>query len=285
MNGWIVEVLLPAGMFLLMTGMGLTLTASDFRRIAEAPTATILGTVLQLLVVPLAGVAIAIAFGLPPLLAAGLVIMAACPGGMFSNVFVHVARANTALSVTLTATATMVTLFTMPLWVRVVLSTTGGAGTAIEVPVLETALNLASLTVLPVAFGMLARARWPRGARVEPWLTRIGVLAIVIAFSADAASRDEIPFEGFRQSIAPVAWLLGATLAIGLGIPRLFRLPTKDTVTIGVEVVVKNSLLGLVLARSALDFDATLPILAFATVQTPIGIGLLAVWRWLEQER
>jgi predicted Na+-dependent transporter len=69
-------------------------------------------------------------------------------------------------------------------------------------------------------------------------------------------------------------------LGIGIGIPMLLRLSGRDAATIGVEVVVKNSLLGLVLARASLDFEATLPILAFATLQTPLGIAVLAIWRW-----
>jgi BASS family bile acid:Na+ symporter len=103
-------------MFTLMLGMGLTLQGDDFRRIATSPRATLVGTVLQLLVMPIVGMAIARFFGLSQVLSSGIVVLAACPGGMFSNMMVHLARGNTALSVTLTATATLVTLFTLPLW-------------------------------------------------------------------------------------------------------------------------------------------------------------------------
>lgn len=282
MESWILDVLLRGGMFALMSGMGITLSLGDFRRIAEAPTATIVGTVLQLLVVPLAGLGIAIAFELPALLAAGLVIIAACPGGMFSNVYVHVARANTALSITLTASATVVTLFTLPLWARAVLVATDGADASMQMPVLDTALGLGSLTVIPIALGMAARAHWPGIRSLEKWLTRSGVLAIVIAFTWDASTREDLPVALFQQSFLPVVCLLAAMLVIGLGVPLLFGLSSRDTATIGVEVVVKNSLLGLVLSRASLDFDATLPIIAFATLQTPLGIAVLAVWRWRE---
>lgn len=273
------DALMRGGMFVLMSGMGVTLRVEDFRRIADAPTATILGTVIQLLVVPVAGIGIALAFGLPPLLAAGLVVIAACPGGMFSNVFVHVAKANTALSITLTATATMVTLFTMPLWVRAILALTDTGGAAIAMPVLDTALGLGALTVVPIILGMTVRARWESVTFFEKWLTRIGVVAISIAFMWDAGTREDIPFALFQQSILPVIWLIASMLVVGLGTPLLFGLSSRDAATIGVEVVVKNSLLGLVLTRASLDFEATLPVLAFAAVQTPLGIALLALWR------
>jgi BASS family bile acid:Na+ symporter len=280
---WIVEVLLPSGMFTLMSGMGLTLQAEDFRRIAEAPRATILGTVLQLVIAPCVGLSIALAFELPPLLAAGLVIITACPGGMFSNVFVHMAKANTALSVTLTATATLITLFTMPWWVRGTLALTDAAGAPIDVPVLETALNLGMLTVLPIAIGMGVRARWPAAARYEARVTRIGMIALGIAFTADWMSRDAVPTEQLQQSVAPVAVLTVAILVLGIGLPLLFGLSKRDTATIAVEVVVKNTLLGLVLARGSLDFDATLPIIVFATAQIPLGLSVLGIWRWSEK--
>lgn len=283
METWIIEVLLPAGMFVLMTGMGLTLHIDDFRRIAEAPRATLLGTVLQLIIAPTLGLGIALAFGLPPLLAAGVVIIAACPGGMFSNVFVHMAKANTALSVTLTATATLVTLFTMPLWVRGVLAVTDSGGAVIDVPVLETALSLGVLTVLPIGIGMGIRARWPAAAAYEGRVTRTGVIALVIAFGFDWASRDDIPSALLQESIAPVLLLAVTILALGICIPLLVGLAARDAATIAVELVVKNTLLGLVLARSALDFDATLPIVVFAMIETPLGLLVLAGWRWWEK--
>jgi len=279
---WLLDLLLRGGMFTLMSGMGLTLSLDDFRRIASAPKPTLLGTILQLVVVPGAGLGIAIAFGLPALLAAGLVIVAACPGGMFSNVYVHLARANTPLSITLTASATMVTLFTLPLWVRAALATSGGPGAAIEMPVLDTALGLGGLTVLPIVLGMSAHARWPGLSGVEKYLTRAGVVAIVIAFVWDGAARDDVPFALFQQSLLPVACLFGAMLVIGLGVPLALRVSSRDTATIGVEIVVKNALLGLVLARASLDFEATLPILAFSAVETPLGLAVLAFWRWRE---
>jgi len=97
---------LNTAMFAMMFGMGLTLTPVDFRRVAKAPRATIVGTLLQLIIMPLVAIGIAKAFDMAPLLAVGLVVIGACPGGLFSNMYIHFARGNTALSITLTATAT-----------------------------------------------------------------------------------------------------------------------------------------------------------------------------------
>jgi len=268
-------------MFALMFGMGLTLTVGDFRRVARAPVATLLGLVLQLIAMPLVGIALARAFDLPPLLAAGLVVVAACPGGMFSNLYVYFARANGALSVTLTATATMATLFTMPLWVQYSLSRASGATGDIVIPIGTTALHLAGLTILPVAIGMGVRGRWPNALKLEKWFSRIGAIVIAVIMTYDAGHRPELPLAEFQQSLAPAFWLAAAAVVLGLALPALLGLATRDAVTIGVELVVKNILLGVVLARQSLAFDAIVPIFAFAMFQTPIGVALLVGWRLL----
>ena len=281
MEGWISDILVPLAMFGLMFGMGLTLTLADFRRIAAAPSATIVGTILQLVVMPLIGVGLALYFELPPVLAAGLVVIAACPGGMFSNMYVHIARANTALSVTLTASATMITLISLPLWVGAILSSVSDESSSLAMPVLDTALELGGLTVLPVALGMLARSQRPDLLRLEKWLARGSALVIVGAMVWLGGQREELPITAAQLSLAPVMGLALAAVVLGLTVPSLFRLSMRDSVTIGVELIVKNSLLGIVLAERSLGFEAVIPIVLFSIVQTPAGILILVIWRTL----
>jgi BASS family bile acid:Na+ symporter len=268
-------------MFSLMFGMGLTLVVGDFRRIARNPTATIVGTLLQLVGMPLVGIGLALAFDLPLLLAAGLVVVAACPGGMFSNMYIHLARANTPLSITLTASATMVTLLTLPLWTRWILSLVGGEASGIEMPVLETAVELGTLTVLPVFLGMVARSWRPQLVWLEKWLARGGALLIIGAVTYDSLQRDELPLAEAELSFAPAFLLALAAVAMGLVVPALSRLSMRDSVTIAVELVVKNSLLGIVLASRSLEFEAVIPIFMFSIAQTPAGILVLVAWRLL----
>jgi BASS family bile acid:Na+ symporter len=281
--GWS-ELLLGMSMFTLMLGMGLTLQGDDFRRIATSPRATLVGTVLQLLVMPIVGMAIARFFGLSQVLSSGIVVLAACPGGMFSNMMVHLARGNTALSVTLTATATLVTLFTLPLWVRFSLSLFAVDGTApVDMPVIDTALRLGMLTILPIAIGMGSRVRWPELAGREQPLTWIGVTGIVVAVTMQAVERPALPIDEILTSIPPALAFAVAAMVIGVAIPLLLRIPPRETITIAVEMVVKNTLLGMVLVGQALEFEAILPILAFGIFQTPGGLLLLVGWRTLEK--
>lgn len=272
------------GMVLLMFGMGLTLQGDDFRRIAADPRPPIVGTLIQLCVMPVVGILLANFFSLSPLLSAGLVVVAACPGGMFSNLFVHYARGNTALSITLTASATLITLFTLPLWVQFALTLFSAAeGGAVEMPVAETALRLATLTVLPVLLGMLARARWPRALSWERRLSLPGIALIGFGVFLQSAERPDLPVDDFVDSLVPAAAFAASAVAVGLVVPRLFGIAMRDAVTIAVELVVKNTLLGLVLVGQALEFEAALPILAFAFFQSPSGILLLVAWRYFER--
>ena len=105
---------LAASLIIIMLGMGLSLVADDFKRIIIYPKAIFVGLVNQLILLPLIGFAIAISFPLTPEIAIGLMILAACPGGPTSNLITHLAKGDTALSVTLTALSSFITLLTIP---------------------------------------------------------------------------------------------------------------------------------------------------------------------------
>lgn len=281
MQSGLADVVLSGAMFSLMFAMGLTLTVDDFRRIARAPRPTLVGTIMQLMVMPLIGLGFARLFDLPILLTAGMVVLAACPGGMFSNMFVHVARGHTALSITLTATATLVTLFTLPLWVQIALAGADGSVAPIDMPILDTALRLGMLTILPIGLGMILRAHHPAAVRWETWLARVSFVVILIGAGLDGMDRPEPPIEEFRISVAPVMWYTLSVVAAGVLVPVLARISARDGATIAVELVVKNTLLGIVLLTQAVDFVAIVPILIYMVVQTPAGIALLVGWRLL----
>jgi BASS family bile acid:Na+ symporter len=282
-TSWI-GIALSCAMFTLMFAMGLVLSTDDFRRVASTPKTTLIGVVMQLAVMPLVGVGLARVLGLSPLMSTGLVIVGACPGGMFSNMFVHLARGNTALSITLTASATMVTLFTLPLWIQYALSlfSTGDVA-AIEMPVLDTALRLGLLTVLPVALGMLARHLSPESPRLERWLSLPSVVVIAFGALSEATSRPDLPLEAFLEGVQAAGCFAVAAILVGLALPALLGINARDTVTIAVEMIVKNTLLGIVLASQVMDFESLIPIFAFGLFQTPGGVLMLLGWRLLER--
>jgi len=278
--------LVPAGMFGVMLGMGLTLDLDDFRRIVRMPGATLVGTLLQLVAMPLVGLLLARAFALEPLLAAGLVVVAACPGGVMSNVLVHLAKADTALSITLTASATMVTLFTIPLWVQAAVYGMGDAAAEISMPVLETAWTLGMFTVVPVGVGMVLRYGVPNLVPFEAWLTRVCALVIVVALTVEGVQRDELPLDALAASWTPALLLLVAALLLGITVPLLLRLGTRDAATIAVELCIKNAVLGLfVTVQSLGSLVAAVPIAVLMTFQVPAAIVVLVLFRLVDWRR
>ena len=276
MGGWI----LPLSMFSLMFGMGLTLTPNDFRRIAGVPGPVIAGTLLQLVGMPVIGVALALAFDMSAMLAVGLVVVSACPGGMASNVMVHYGRANTALSITLTATATAATLLTLPLWIRGILGAVGGAASEIEVPLLATARDLGGLTILPVLVGMWVRYRWPTALALERRLTAIGGLGVFGTLGYAGAIRPDPPTAEFEASLLPAILLVLASMVVGVGVPWLLRQSFSDIVTIAIEVTVKNGLLGMVVVSSTFGLlEPNIPIFIYTSIMFPFAICALMFHR------
>lgn len=268
-----------SGMFALMFGMGLALSRGDFERVWLFPKAVLAGSVVQLVFMPLAGVVLAVTFGLPSLLAAGLVVTAACPGGTLSNILVHVGRADTALSITLTATATLIALLTLPLWVEGFLRLEGGAGSSFEVPVGATALELATFTLVPLLLGMALRARRDEARRWERLFTHGGVAAVVAAVASQLLSEQGGSLAGASQALPAVLALLGSAVVLGVGLPLVLGLPGAQSATIGVEICLKNTVLGIAMAELSLGMQAAVPSVLYALFQVPVSAAILVAYR------
>jgi len=134
-EGPLIQIGLPVSLFIIMLGMGLTLTPRDFRNVVVYPRATIIGAIAQILLLPVLAFAIAWLLALPGPLAVGLVIIAACPGGTTSNLFTLLARGNVALSIVLTVLASFVTILTLPLFTNVAMQLHMDSSEQISLPV------------------------------------------------------------------------------------------------------------------------------------------------------
>jgi bile acid:Na+ symporter, BASS family len=160
---------LPIALFIIMIGIGLTLTVADFHREARQPRGVVVGTLAQLVLMPALGFAVALLLRLEPEIAVGLVIVAACPGGSTSNLIAYLARANVALSIVLTVLASVAAILTLPLYVSMALGWWPiSAESAIRMPVGQTVALLVGIILVPVAIGMAVRRRAPgRAASLE----------------------------------------------------------------------------------------------------------------------
>lgn len=255
------SVVLPASLFLIMLGMGMSLVVDDFKRVVAYPKAAVVGLVCQLVLLPICAFALAEAFGLGPAMAVGLMIIAACPGGVTSNLVTHVARGDTALSVTLTAINSVIAIFTIPFIVGFGLEHFMGATRGIELPLFETIGKVFGITGVPVAIGMLIRAKKPDFADRMDRPARIGsavVFALIVA--GVVVANLQLIREHFAALSGVTVALNVVTMALGFLAGKASRLPANQTMTIGIEAGIQNGTLAIVIATSILkQGDMALP--------------------------
>jgi bile acid:Na+ symporter, BASS family len=246
----LISIGLPIALFVIMIGIGLTLTTGDFRREARQPKGVIVGAIAQLLLMPALGFAVAALLGLPPAIAVGIVIVAACPGGTTSNLVAYLARANVALSIALTVVASIVTIATLPIFANLALAWQPAASdVAVRVPVGRTVVLLLGIILIPVAIGMTIRRRAPQRAKsLEKGVSVFGgaillLLIIGIAYSV----RDQ--FWELLAAAGPASILLNVGgIAVGYAVGAAAGLSKADRLTTGIEVGVKNTTLGMLIA-------------------------------------
>ena len=231
----------PIFLFTVMVAMGLSLTPADLKQVFRRPRAMLAGLSAQLLLLP----AIAISYGIllqsPPVIAAGAIILAACPGGITSNAYVFASRADIALSISLTVVASLITVFSVPFLTQFALNLHLERSEIPMVPVDDMMLALARLTIVPVAIGMLVRRWKPEVAlrMIEPLriLTLIALLIIVIIGTTTAWDTivENLGTAGVLMTLINIT-----AMSAGYGIGNLMRLPFPQMASITFEVGVQN---------------------------------------------
>ncbi len=247
------SVVIPICLFLIMMGMGLTLVMNDFKRVLKYPKAVGIGLTNQLLLLPIIGFALANIMPLEPEYAVGVMLLVLCPGGTTSNLFTYLAKGDVALSVTMTAIASIITVFSIPIVLSFSLIHFMGAGSAFQLPVLKTVLTLVLLTILPISVGMLIKRFAPRVAdNSQRYVSRFGVvfLAFLVAFLS-YVQRDII-VEAFFAT-GPVSLLLNlSTMALGYYTSKWFGLNLAQRASVTLEVGLQNSTLSIFMALTLL---------------------------------
>jgi BASS family bile acid:Na+ symporter len=271
---WFLELgLVTPGLAMIMLGMGVTLEAEDFARVARRPGPALLGLLLQYLIMPFAGVAAAQLWDLPRAYAAGVILVCCCPGGTASNVVAYLARADVPLSVSMTALSTLVAPIATPLLATWLI------GDRVDVEPLGLVRDTVMVVLLPVAAGVsLRRFAAPLAARLMPYAPPAAVLTIVLIVAAIlGTSRDRLISAG-PTLIAGVA----TAHAIGFGVGYVGGLAARSRTaarTIAIEVGMQNSGLGVVLARGNFaDPLVAVPCALSSIFHSLMGSGLAAVW-------
>jgi BASS family bile acid:Na+ symporter len=275
------KVFLPVSLAIIMLGMGMSLIPADFTRIIKYPKAILIGLTNQLILLPIIGFSLAIAFDLNPVMAVGLMILAACPGGATSNLITQLCKGNIALSVTLTAFASIISILTIPFILSYALEYFGSStDTTIKLPIVDTILQIMVITVIPISIGMLIRKfKTNFSKRMEKPMRIASTVLFILVFLAVLAANFNIIGKGMKE-VGLVTLLLNiATMGLGYITAKLFKLNLKNTISITIESGIQNGTLAFVIATSILN-NAEMGIPAGAYAIWMFTTGGFLIWRF-----
>lgn len=248
MDNTLVTIGLPLTLAFIMFTLGLGLRVADFTRVFSIPKAFAVGIINQMILLPLVGLLIVLALGLPGELAVGMMILALSPGGVTTNVLTKIAGGNVPLSISLTATVTIASVLTLPFLVAASVSLFMAA----EVPAVDSAalsLKMALMTVLPVGLGLILTAAAPGlVAKVSRPLSLLAVLLFALVIVAAILSNLTLLLDNLASLGPAVAILMLIMLSLGLLSARLLRLSPRDGSTISIESGIQNGTLGIAVA-------------------------------------
>lgn len=240
-----------------MLGMGLSLVMDDFRRVVRMPRAAMVGFFNQLVLLPVLGFGLCLAFDLKPEYAVGLMILAACPGGVTSNLITHVSKGDLALSISLTAVASVITVFTIPIVTSFSIGYFMNSDVLVELPIGVTMGKIFGITVLPVVIGMVIRRLAPEFAKSMDRPMRIASTVIFTAVVLGlVVSQREILGSSFAAVGLVTLTLNVVTMGIGFFSARALRLELPQALAITIESGIQNGTLAITVAVSILHNSA-----------------------------
>jgi BASS family bile acid:Na+ symporter len=271
-----------AALALVMFGLGLSLTVADFRRLLGHPRAVAIALTLQVVVLPAACYGIVLAFGLSPVYAVGLMLLAASPGGVSANLFSHLFGGNVAMNISLTAINTVLSIVTLPLIANLAIAHFAGGG---QVVPLQTGkvVEVIAVVLVPVVIGMAWAARSSRLAqRLErPFKLFSALVLAAFALIAIAKGWDALASSFASEGPAVVVFNLVSLLA-GYYLSRAAGMEKPMATAIGFEIGIHNSTLSMFIALSVLgSFELALPSAIYSVVMylTATAFGMLALGR------
>lgn len=267
------ELIIPL-LQIIMFGMGTTMSYDDFLGVIKMPKAVIVGLVCQFTIMPFLGFAIANTFHFPPEIAAGIILVGCSPSGLASNVMSYIAKANVALSITITSFATLLAPILTPFLMKML------GGQFIEIDFWGMTLDISKMIIIPVGIGFLLnkllkeRGEWLQ--QVLPIISMAGIALIIVIITA--AGQKSLQTVGLALVFATLLHNVGGFI-LGYWGARLFKLPEQDCRTVAIEVGLQNAGLasGLAKAMGKLATVGIAPAL-FGPIMNVNGSLLASFW-------
>lgn len=267
---------------LLMFDLGLTLQPRDFMLIAHRPRAVVVGLCGQLLLLPLIGYALATALALPPYMYIGVMLIACCPGGSSSNIFSMLAKGDVALSVSLTACSSVLTLVTLPLVMQYA-TASAGAAVGIHLPIGGLLMQNLVTMLVPIVAGIVVRMKWQSVAeRIDRVLSKTAFPALMLLAGLFFVQHHDTIADNFSALGLCVTLLILASVTVAYCGGRACNLNVKERRTIVIEVGMQNAAQAIAIASSPLVFNngaIAIPAIVYALMMNVILLGYVGILR------
>lgn len=255
-------------------GLGLSLTPADFARVLKQPKAVIVALACQLLVLPAICFGLVLVFQLPPVLAVGMMMLAASPGGTTANLYSHLFRGDIALNISLTAVNSVIAVITLPVITNFAIMYFNPFDDQLGLQ-WSKALEVFAIVLLPVALGMLVRRFRPKFADAMDRPVRIASVVILIVVIAGAVVSNWTLLVDNIAGLALITILFClVSLAVGYAAPRLLKVGRRQAIAASFEIGIHNATLAIVIAQTVLgSIELSLPAAVYGVLMFFVAFG------------
>ena len=279
------QIILSMVLATMVFSVALELRIEDFKRVAQTPKAVICGLIPQFLLLPVATWLVTLWLDLPPNIEAAMILVAACPGGSLSNVVTHMGRGNTALSVSISAVASIIALFATPFNFSWMIATNPETASWLKELSIDSSgiyISLFLLLGVPLSLGLLASHRLPQlTERIRKPLGHFSLIALLLFIVAGLIKERQLLTLGLLPTLLLVVLHNASGLFFGWATSKVMGVSEKDRRAIMIEGGMQNS--GLALGIIAVQFNSDLGMVTLASLwgiwHIVSGISLAYVWR------
>jgi BASS family bile acid:Na+ symporter len=279
------QLILSLVLATMVFSVALELKMADFRRVAQTPKAVVCGLIPQFILLPVGTWAATLALDLPPNVEAAMILVAACPGGSLSNVITHFGRGNTALSVSVSAVASVIALFATPFnfaWMVANNPATAGWLKKLDIDPSGIWVSLLLLLAVPMALGLLFSHRLPAlTARIQKPLANFSLVALLAFIVLGLIKERQLLTLGLLPTLGIVVLHNASGLLFGYLTSRAMGVSVRDRRAVMIEGGMQNS--GLALGIIAVQFNSDLGMVIIASLwgiwHIVSGLGCAFWWR------
>ena len=265
---------LPVALGIIMFGLGLSLTPRDFARVAKHPKAVIIALVCQIVVLPALCFGLVVLFQLPPVLAVGMLLLAASPGGTTANLYSHLFRGDVALNISLTAINSVLAVFTLPLITNLAIAFFLPGDDTLGLQLAKT-VEVFAIVLGPVVLGMLVRWWKPGFAdRMDTPVRIASVIILVIVIAGAIVSNLELLLENAGRLSGITVVFCVVSLTVGYLVPRMLRVDRAPSIASSFEIGIHNATLAIVIAQTVIgSVEMSLPAAVYGVLMFFVALA------------